>query len=456
MDRIAEFFAQRTARRLLTLTLFLALLYTFRQLAILLAFFVTFERALGWSSRMIAARTGLSRKQGVLAVLATGAVALGSLAWLGIGKTIRTFAEMQQTYPEKIAQLRDHTLILWVEEHVGGMDKVVEGAKVYSGTALSAATAIGHFIVHIMMGFVLALVYVLEEDQLRAFWSRVERRSITGTLARWFRHVADATVVTVQLQLIVAGCNTLMTLPVLILIGVPNVGALMILIFVSALVPVIGNIVSGTILSLLAYQQKGWFGVGLFVGVTFVLHKIESYYLSPRLTSRHVKMPGFLLIVSLIACEHLFGFVGLFLSFPILFVAGRIRTDFVEEDTGPAASAIVLSDDPDQLHERRSSAPESASTMELETALVPLTSVRHAEAAPAPAPIAETDISREAPAAAGAPGSAEPADAEARSEPQPAPPAPKPGREAKTPAPRAEATAPARARASGELESTNE
>ena len=111
--------------------------------------------------------------------------------------------------------------------------------------SISAANAVGHFVVHIVMGFVLALVYVLECDEIDAFWSRVDRRSIVGTLARWFGHVADATIVTVQLQLIVAACNTLMTLPVLLLIGVPNVGALMLLIFVSALVPVIGNVVSG-------------------------------------------------------------------------------------------------------------------------------------------------------------------------------------------------------------------
>jgi hypothetical protein len=154
--------------------------------------------------------------------------------------------------------------------------------------------------------------------------------------------------------------------PVLLLLGVPNVGALMLLIFVSALVPVIGNIVSGVTLSLLAYQQKGWVGVGIFVGLTFVLHKIESYYLNPRLTSRHVKMPGFLLIVSLIACEHLFGFTGLFLSFPILFVAGRVRADFLEEDGLATSSPIDLSDSPDQLPVAPSAEPPSASGMELD------------------------------------------------------------------------------------------
>ena len=40
------------------------------------------------------------------------------------------------------------------------------------------------------------------------------------------------------------------------------------------------------------------------------------------------------LIVSLIAFEHVFGFAGLFLSFPFLFVAGRIRQEFLAEELG--------------------------------------------------------------------------------------------------------------------------
>jgi predicted PurR-regulated permease PerM len=370
MDRVADFLSQRTPRRIIALLAFVTVLYLFRHLAILLVFFVTFERALGWSARIIAERTGLTRKKCVLIVLGIIVCGLGVVAWLGIGKTVRTFAAMQESFPERLAELKEHPLVARVQEQIGGMDKVVESAKHYSGNAISAASTIGQFVIHILMGFVLALVYVLEEEELRGFWSRVDRRSLGGTLARWFGHVSDATIVTVQLQLIVAACNTVMTLPVLLILGVPNVGALMLLIFASALVPVIGNIVSGVILSLLAYQQKGWLGVGLFVGLTFILHKIESYYLNPRLTSRHVKIPGFLLIVSLIACEHLFGFKGLFLSFPILFVAGRIRTDFIEEDVGSASSPIDLSDSPDQLPGERSLPPPplSGSGVELETA----------------------------------------------------------------------------------------
>lgn len=349
MDRVAAFMSERTPRRLLALVVFLGLLYTFQHLAILLLFFVTFERALGYATRELAARTKASRKMCVLGLVALVAAGLAIVGWLGVGKTLRTYTEMQASFPERIAELRENPLLAKMQEQFGGTEKIVESAKHYAGSALSAASAIGHFFVHVLIGFILAVVYVLEEEELQHFWSKVDPRSLGGTLARWLGHVADATVVTVQLQLIVAVFNTVTTLPVLLLLGVPRVGTLMLLIFVSALVPVIGNIVSGTILALLAYEQKGWLGVGIFVALTFVLHKIESYYLSPRLTARHVKMPGFLLIVSLIACEQVFGFKGFFLSFPILFVSGRIRGEWAEEDAVTSGGELLLNDALDQL-----------------------------------------------------------------------------------------------------------
>jgi predicted PurR-regulated permease PerM len=162
-----------------------------------------------------------------------------------------------------------------------------------------------------------------------------------GTLARWFEATAEALTLTIQLQMIVALCNTVLTLPVLLFIGVPHVPMLMLLIFIASLVPVVGNIVSGAVLSLLAFQAKGWLGVGLFVGLTFVLHKVEAYYLNPRLTARHVHLPGFVIIVSLVAWEHLLGFVGLFISFPFLFVAGKIIGEFRAEDAVQASTTVV-------------------------------------------------------------------------------------------------------------------
>ena len=393
MDRVAAFLSEKTPRRFVAIASFVGLLYLFRHLALLLVFFVTFERLLGWGARSIAARTGLTRKKSLLALVGGIVVALGIGAWLGIGKTIRTVAAVHESFPERLTELKEHPLLVKLQEQVGGTEKIVEGIKHYAGDAISAASAIGHFFVYVLIGFILALVYTLEHEELEVFWERIDTRSLGGTLGRWLGHLADSTIVTVQLQFVVAAFNTVTTLPVLLILGVPHVGPLMLLIFVSALVPVIGNIVSGGVLCLLAYQANGWLGVGIFVALTFVLHKVESYYLSPRLTARHVKIPGFLLIVSLLACEHVFGFKGLFLSFPILFVAGRVRGEFLEEDavTSSASSPIVLSDSPDQLPGHHSDVYDDAEKptgFELEREHVPLDSVR-------PGPTASDDAKPE-------------------------------------------------------------
>jgi predicted PurR-regulated permease PerM len=347
MDRVASFFSERTPRRVLALGVFLALLWLFRSMALLLVFFVVFERGFGFLAAIVASRTKWPKKRALLALVAAFVSALGALVWLGVGKSVKAFGAMQTTFPQRVAELRENPLVVRIEEQLGGTEKLVEGAKHYAGSALSAASTIGHVLVHVLIGFILAIVYLLEEEEIGAFYRRIDRRSLAGTLIRWFGHVADAMVVTAQLQVIVALFNTVTTLPVLLVLGVPHVGPLMLLVFVSAFVPVIGNIAAGTVLSLLAYQAKGWLGVGIFIGLTFILHKIESYYLSPRLTARHVRLPGFVLIVSLLACEHLFGFKGLFLSFPILFVAGRIHAEQIEEDQGATASGIALSDGPE-------------------------------------------------------------------------------------------------------------
>lgn len=342
MDRVAAFMSERPPRRALALGTFVLVLWLFRHLAILLVFFVAFERALGAASRLLAARTRLSHKASVLSVVLGFLAIVSGLFALGVGRAVRGFAVVQEELPRFVAEIRDNPLVARLEDQVGGTESAMDTAKHYAGDALAAASAVGHFFVHVIIGLILAVVFTLEREELRAFWARVAPRSLFGTTARWVGHVADATMVTVQLQLIVAVFNTVTTLPVLLVLGVKHVGLLMALVFVSALVPVIGNVVSGAILSLLAYQAKGWLGVGIFVGLTFVLHKIESYYLSPRLTARHVKMPGFLLIVSLLLCEQLFGFKGFFLSFPILFVAGRIRSEWTDEDVGPAGPPVEL------------------------------------------------------------------------------------------------------------------
>ena len=69
-------------------------------------------------------------------------------------------------------------------------------------------------------------------------------------------------------------------------VNLPSVPTLMAFLFSMGLIPVVGGVVSGIVMGTIAYVHTGFAGVAVFFVSTFLLHKIESYYLSPRLTDR--------------------------------------------------------------------------------------------------------------------------------------------------------------------------
>ncbi len=330
-DRIAAFLEERTPRRALGLICFVGLLVLFRKLLVLMVFFVAFERLLGLSSRWLSGRFGWKRGRALLAEVVALVTGVGGLSWWGADRLVKAVQHARETFPQRLEQVRNSAVVLEARQYLPDGEKLIGSVSHYAQNAFAVLNTLGHVLAYALIGLILAVVYVLEEEEIDTWRQRLGPRTLFGTLVRWGEYLADAVSVTVQLQLIVALSNTVLTLPVLFILGIPSKVALMVLIFVSGLVPVIGNIVAGAILSVMAYFAAGPVGVVVFVLLTFALHKAEAYYLNPRLTARHVKLPGFVLIISLIAWEYLLGFTGLFVSFPFLFVAGKIRAEFLAE-----------------------------------------------------------------------------------------------------------------------------
>jgi predicted PurR-regulated permease PerM len=336
MDRFGDFFREKTAKRMLAIAIFLVLIVLFRELFALAAMFIAAQAAFGGATAFLQARTKWPRKRAFFAVLAAFLVALGGAIALGATNALHYMRHARHNFPEQLKEMEENEIIKRIREHLPDSSKLAERAREYSETALHAVSMIGHLAMFALIAIILAIIYTLEEHELHELFEKVEPRSLMGTVLRWLGYVAEAIRITIQLQLVVAAVNTVLTLPVLLILGIHHVPSLMILIFVSGLIPVVGNVVSGAVLSLLAYQAKGFMGIGVFVVLTFVLHKIEAYYLNPRLTSKHVHLPGFAIVVSLICWEHLLGFIGLFVSFPFLFVAAKIRAEMVKTEEPPA------------------------------------------------------------------------------------------------------------------------
>jgi predicted PurR-regulated permease PerM len=335
-------------RRLVVVALFLGLIYFFRNLAPVFICFIVFERSLGWAAEELDRRTRLERKGAIAAILTGIALLFGAGVLMVVRRTLPLVHQLRAHGADYLRGIFEHPSVEKLKELAGLEDEQITHAiKDHAGTALHYATGTAHLIIYVLIGFLLAVIYLFEREQLRGWLTQITQQSLQGTLLRWFGYVGDAIAVTVKMQAVVALVSAVVTLPVLIALRLPHIPLLFLLLLVSGLVPVVGNLISGAVLCYVAYTARGGWAVGVFLGVTFVLHKIESYYLNPRLAAQHVQLPGLVLVIALLLFEQAFGFIGLFLSFPALYVATRIGNEWrlpQAPQASPASAVPAMSD----------------------------------------------------------------------------------------------------------------
>jgi predicted PurR-regulated permease PerM len=341
-DSVAEFVEQKTPKRFLSIFGFLALIFLFRKLFILFALAVGFHRFLGatsqWVSNKLKCQLGLA-----LSLVLTCSTALVALcSWLFARPLLANVGSLRHTAPQLLADLQQNTLVQSVSEYFPDSDTLTNAAHAYASEVFRAASTVGHVAAYSVVALILACLALLQAPAIEQLRQRATPSGLVGTWLRWSEHLTEAIALLIQLQLVVALVNAVFTMPILLALRLPHPWALLTLVFVSGLVPVLGNIASGAVLCVLAFQSQGLVGVALFLVLTFVLHKVEAYFLNPRLSARHVKLPGFVLVLSLVACEHLFGFVGFFVSFPMLFVVGKVLLEFRETDESLAKSTSAI------------------------------------------------------------------------------------------------------------------
>jgi predicted PurR-regulated permease PerM len=333
----------RRGRRIIALILFLATVILFRHLALMLVTAVVFSRALLFLGGYVSRVTGWSERRGVLVIIGSGLVILGLAAWLGVHLSSKWLHSLRALYEGKSLT----QIVIEMQEDIMArlpswlpLDGLKEKAPELVTPMVEYLRATGRVLLHALIGVILSILYALDREPVDSLIREPADDSVVGGLRRYFGFLAEAIVITISLQVLVALVNTALTLPVLVALRLPHLAAFCALIFFSSLVPVVGNLVSGAVLILASFAYRGIIAVILFLVTTFLLHKIEAYYLNPRLAARHVNLPALVLVVSLILHEHAFGLVGLFLSFPVLYVGLNIAQDLRNGNGAPVVAEV--------------------------------------------------------------------------------------------------------------------
>jgi len=145
---------------------------------------------------------------------------------------------------------------------------------------------------------------------------------LARALAERLRRLAQAFEAVVFAQVKISAVNTLLTaaylLVLLPLAGVrlPLHGTLVAVTFLTGLLPVVGNLISNTVIVVISLGVSAWVAVASLAFLV-VIHKLE-YFINARIVGAEIHAAAWEILIALLAFESAFGVPGLVLA-PIVY-----------------------------------------------------------------------------------------------------------------------------------------
>jgi len=255
----------------------------------------------------------------VTVLVLVSALVITTLVLLGIG-VAHFFQKGSDNLPslfEKMAEILNHSKTLLPKDIVAYLPENIETAKTAVADWLkhnatffkSAGTEVGRFIVHTLIGMIIGAMIALREVKKDngdyPFVLAIEQRSTL--LAQSFRKIIFA-------QTKISAINTILTTIYLMIIlplfgiNLPFQKTIVALTFSFGLMPVVGNLLSNTIIIIVSLSAS--FGVAV-VSLAFlvIIHKLE-YFLNARIMGGHIKAAAYELLIVIVILESLFGIAG--------------------------------------------------------------------------------------------------------------------------------------------------
>ena len=124
---------------------------------------------------------------------------------------------------------------------------------------------------------------------------------------RAFRNIVFAQIKIALLNTVFTGIFLAVVLP-LFGVHLPLTKTLIMLTFLLGLLPVIGNLISNTLITIVALSLSIWVAVAA-LGYLIVIHKVE-YFLNARIVGGQISAKSWELLLAMLVFEAAFGLLG--------------------------------------------------------------------------------------------------------------------------------------------------
>ena len=201
---------------------------------------------------------------------------------------------MGEWIPIDASDLKDQ-LVAWLREHAAEVKKT-------SGD-------VGRGLVYALVGMVIGALVSLREVQPEYTAGPLARAlsQCTSRLAQAFRRVVFA-------QVRISALNTVLTtiylVVVLPLFGVhlPLVKTMILITFLAGLLPVLGNLISNTVIVVISLSYSLPSAIGSLAFLV-IIHKLE-YFINARIVGSQIEASAWELLLAMVVMESAFGLAG--------------------------------------------------------------------------------------------------------------------------------------------------
>ncbi|MFK3972344.1 AI-2E family transporter [Pseudomonas sp. NPDC087358] len=187
------------------------------------------------------------------------------------------------------------SLSAWLAKHVGELQLLGKGAA--------------HMFVTLLIGMVLGAIIALQripdvtkrKPLAAALFERLH------LLSQAFRNIVFAQI---KISLLNTAFTSIFLAVILPLCGVhlPLTKTLIVLTFLLGLLPVVGNLMSNTLIFIVGMSMSIWVAMAA-LGYLIVIHKVE-YFLNARIVGGQISAKSWELLLAMLICEAAFGLPG--------------------------------------------------------------------------------------------------------------------------------------------------
>ena len=225
-----------------------------------------------------------------------------------VHRLLRRMADILETSRDQIPE--------WMGNHIpSDVDAlrlmISDWLRVHAIEAKSVGERASRVALHLLLGMIIGAMVALYDSTRQDHARRPLAAALRERLLRLHAAFQQIVFAQVQIAAINAGLVALYLLVILPLTGIslPLTKSLIVITFIAGLIPVAGNLISNSILVIVALSHSLHTAVASLLYMV-VVHKFE-YFLNARIVGAKIQASAWELLVAILVMETLFGLPGL-------------------------------------------------------------------------------------------------------------------------------------------------